>query len=87
MRPSPGSQRLHRGLQDESGERWWRRKRKQRKSEIEGPDLGILYDVTHQHCHSEQREESLRETLRCAQGDITVAQIFCDLIYRSQPGI
>jgi hypothetical protein len=48
--------------------------------EIEPHDIGTLYDATNQSCHSEQREESLRETLRCAQGDIAVVSISCGLI-------
>ena len=46
------------------------------------------YDVTSAHCHSEQREESLEETLRGvypersrkAQGDMFAASISCGLI-------
>src|SRR3989442_1694276 len=47
---------------------------------IELHDINTLYDATNRYCHSEQREESLRETLRCAQGDIPAVPVSCGLI-------
>ena len=48
--------------------------------EIETHDIGTLCDAASRPCHSERSEESLGETLRCAQGDTFAVPIFCGLI-------